>query len=285
MNLLAEDAAIVPEVDPQRPSVSRMYNYFLGGRHHFAADRQAAAAALAAMPELPAIVRLNRRVLRRVVTLAVESGIDQFLDLGAGIPSDSDTREVARELDPASRVIGVDIEPVAFVHGRRVTVGDPAADVVFADLTDAGAVLAAPRVRRVLDLDRPVCVLLVAVGHFLPDTERLTGALERYRTAVAPGSLLALTHGCRAGQSKRVEQVRRLYNNTTAPMVMRNPDEVRALLGDWPLLAPGVVTGGEFCAGSDPSALPDGGTGRGPIGAAEASVADRAFLVGVARKP
>ena len=278
MNLLAEDAAIVPEVDPQRPSVSRMYDYFLGGHHNFAADRQAAAAALTAMPELPAIVRLNRRVLRRVVTLAVEAGIGQFLDLGAGVPSAGDGRAVARELDPAARTVGVDIEPVAFVHGRRVTADDPGADVIFADLTDADAVLAAPRVRRLLDLDRPVCVLLVAVGHFVPDTERLAGALARYREAVPSGSLLALTHGCRSGRSGRVEQVRRLYNNTTAPMVMRNREEVRALLGDWPLLGPGVVTGGEFC-----SVFPAAGTDF-PAGPA-APVADGAFLVGVARKP
>ena len=271
MNVLAEDATIVPEVDPQRPSVSRMYNYFLGEPHNFAADRQAAAAALTAMPELPAIVRLNRHVLRRVVTLGAEAGVDQFLDLGAGIPSPGDTREVARALNPAARVIGVDLEPVALVHGRRLTADDPAADMVFADLTDADAVLDAPRVRRVLDLDRPVCLLLIAVGHFIPDTARLHRALDRYRRAVPPGSLLAVSHASRSGRpSRRIEQVRRLYNNTTAPMVMRGPDDVRTLFGDWPLLDPGLVPGGRWCASVDRE--PDG-------------VADRAFLVGVARKP
>lgn len=271
MNVLGEQAAVLPEVDPQRPSVARIYNFLLGGRHNFAADRQAASAARSAMPELPAILRLNRQFLGEAVRLAAEVGIDQFLDLGCGIPGTGNGYDVARRLIPASRVLGVDVEPVAFVHGRLRVAEDPAADVLFADLLDAGEVLASPPVRRLIDFDRPVCLLLVSVAHFITDTDRLVAALARYRAAVPPGSLLALTHACRKRVSPGVERVRRVYNNTTAPMVARDVDETTALFGSWPLAEPGVRTFGEWCS------VP----GR----QCEGDVAESAFLVGVARKP
>ncbi|MBU2668455.1 SAM-dependent methyltransferase [Actinoplanes bogorensis] len=271
MSVLGEQAKVLPEVDPQRPSVARIYNFLLGGRHNFAADRQAAAAAQAVMPELPAILRLNRQILREVVRMADEAGIDQYLDLGCGIPSPGDGFAAARAIRPGSRVVGVDVEPVAFVHGRLRLGDDPAAGVLYADLLDSAEVLRSAPVRETLDLDRPVCLLLVAVAHFIPDTERLTAALADYRAAMAPGSLLAVTHACRKGASPQVEQVRRIYNNTTAPMVTRDAGETSVLFGDWPLLEPGLRTFGEWCS------MP----GR----QCESGVAETAFLVGVARKP
>ncbi|WP_250037992.1 SAM-dependent methyltransferase [Paractinoplanes maris] len=271
MNVLGEQAATLPEVDPQRPSEARIYNFLLGGKHNFAADRQAAAAARGAMPDLPAIVRLNRQFLSEAVRLATEAGVDQFLDLGCGIPATGNTYEVARRLNPASRVVGVDLEPVAFVHGRRQLAGDPAADVLYADLLDAGEVLAARPVRDLIDLDRPLCLLLVAVAHFIPDTALLTEALGTYRSAVPAGSLLALTHACRKGPSPRVEQVRRLYNNATAPLIARDVAETTALFGDWNLAEPGVQSFGEWCSA--------------PGRQCESDTAGKAFLVGVAVKP
>lgn len=270
MNVLGEQAAVLPEVDPQRPSVARIHNFLLGGRHNFAADRHAAAAARGAMPELPAILRLNRQFLRETVRLAVESGVEQFLDLGCGIPAAGDTFDVARRLSPRIRVVGVDVEPVAFVHGRRRCDGDPGADVLYADLLDAAEVLAAPAVRETLDPARPVCLLLVSVAHFIPDTGRLLAALGTYRSAVAAGSLLAVTHASRKTPSPPVEQVRRIYNNTTAPLVARDETEVAALFGDWALHEPGVQSFGSWCSA--------------PGRQCESATAGSAFLVGVARK-
>ncbi|MBM2621341.1 SAM-dependent methyltransferase [Actinoplanes sp. LDG1-06] len=271
MSVLGEQAAVLPEVDPQRPSVARIYNFLLGGRHNFAADRQAAAAAQAVMPELPAILRLNRQFLREAVRLADAAGIDQYLDLGCGIPSAGNTYDVVRRLRPAARVIGVDIEPVAFVHGRLQLAHDPAADVLYGDLLDAYEVLGSPPVREMIDLGRPVCLMLVAVAHFIPDTGRLHEALAVYRDALPRGSLLVLTHACRKGASPRVEQVRRIYNNTTAPMAARDAAETLELFGDWPLLEPGLMTFGEWCSA--------------PGRQCESDIAEAAFLVGVARKP
>ncbi|MDY7084439.1 MAG: SAM-dependent methyltransferase [Actinomycetota bacterium] len=271
MNVLGEQAAILPEVDPQRPSMSRIYNFLLGDRHNFAVDRQAAAAAQAVMPELPAILRLNRQFLGEAVRRADEAGIDQYLDLGCGIPSPGDAYNLVRELRSGSRVIGVDLEPVAFVHGRLQLATDPAADVLYADLLDAREVLSSPPVRDLLDLDRPVCLLLVSVAHFIPDTARLIEALAVYRDAVPRGSLLALTQACRKKISPAVEQVRRIHSNTTTPQAPRDVAETAVLFGDWPLLEPGLCTFGEWCSA--------------PGRRCASSEAEAAFLVGVARKP
>lgn len=234
----------VPEIDPQRPSGARVYDYYLGGTHHFAADRQAAAIALAAMPELPTVLRMGRAFLRRVVSAAARDGLDQFLDLGAGIPAAGSVPEVAREINPACRIVSVDLDPVAVVHTRRVA--DAGSAAVLADLTDADAVLGAPAVRALLDLDRPVCLLAVAVAHFIPDTERLGRALERYREALAPGSLLALTHACADGDLPHARAILRIYNHTTSPMILRERDELRAFFGDWRLVEPGIVPAGDW---------------------------------------
>ncbi|GIF20480.1 hypothetical protein Ate02nite_32100 [Paractinoplanes tereljensis] len=234
-------------MDPQRPSGARVYDYYLGGRHNFAADREAAGVALAAMPELPAVLRAGRAFLNRVVTAAAATGLDQFLDLGAGIPAPGDVPSTVKAIRPAAKIVAVDIDPVAVAHTRRA--GDCAA-VLHADLTDADAVLDAVEVRATLDLGRPVCLLAVAVAHFIPDTERLGLALERYREALAPGSWLALSHACRqADEPPHAQQVLRLYNHTTSPMMLRERDEFRAFFGGWTLLEPGVVPAVDWRAG------------------------------------
>ncbi|MFC7272404.1 SAM-dependent methyltransferase [Paractinoplanes rhizophilus] len=264
-------ADTVPEIDPQRPSGARVYDYYLGGTHHFAADRQAAAVALAAMPELPAVLRMGRAFLRRAVVAAAEAGIDQFLDLGAGIPAPESVPEVARRIRPGARVVSVDLDPVAVVHTRRVAAGEPGSAVMLADLTDADEVLRAAPVREILDLDRPVCLLVVAVAHFIPDTERLGRALEKYREAVAPGSHLVLSHACAQGNPPHAQQVLRIYNHMTSPMILREKDEFRAFFGDWPLLPPGLVPAADWRpTGGDPE------PGRS---------ARREIIVGVAAKP
>jgi hypothetical protein len=264
-------AQTVPEVDPQRPSGARVYDYYLGGTHNFAADRQAAAVALAAMPELPAVLRMGRAFLRRAVATVAGAGLDQFLDLGAGIPAAGSVPEVARAVRPHSRIVSVDLDPVAVVHTRRAAADDPGSVALLADLTDADAVLGAPGVRELLDFDRPVCLLAVAVAHFIPDTERLGRALERYREALAPGSYLVMSHACTEGDSPHAKQILRIYNHTTSPMVMRERDEFRALFGDWTLLEPGVTAAVDWRpTGEDP------GVGRS---------ARNEIIAGVAVKP
>jgi SAM-dependent methyltransferase len=269
-----EELGALPAVDPQRPSPARVYDYFLGGTHNFAADREAAEAVRTAMPELPAVMRLNRDFLGRAVTAAAAEGIDQFLDLGSGVPTAGNVHEVARQARPGARVVYVDHEPVAVVHGRRVLAGDPEADVVLADFTDPAAVLGSAPVRRLVDLARPVCLLAVAVAHFVGDNERLGRALERYREVLAPGSWLVLSHACGGGDRHQAETARRLYNSSVSPMVLRDRDELRPLVGDWPLLGAGLTTAGRWHLDRP---VPDGP-------AATEGVAERSILVAVARK-
>jgi len=244
----------VPEVDPQWPSGARVYDYYLGGTHNFAADRQAAEVALAAMPELPAVLRMGRAFLRRAVAEAAAAGLSQFLDLGAGIPAAGSVPEVARTVRPDCRIVSVDVDPVAVVHSWRVAGDDPGLAAMLADLTDADEVLTAPGVRETLDFDRPVCLLAVAVAHFIPDTERLGRALERYREALAPGSWLVMSHGCEEGDPPHARQILRIYNHSTSPMMLRSRDEFRALFGDWTMLPPGVTAAADWRpAGADPA--------------------------------
>jgi hypothetical protein len=257
---------VLTEVDPQRPSGARVYDYYLGGRHNFAADRQAAEVALTAMPELPAVLRAGRAFLRRAVAAAAAAGFDQYLDLGAGIPAPGGVPETA---GPDARIFSVDIDAVAVVHTRRAAGDDPRRAVLQADLTDAGPVLGAAA--GLLDLDRPVCLLAVAVAHFLPDTERLGRALDHYREAVAPGSWLVLSHAFADGDPPHAQQVLRLYNHTTSPMMLRERDEFLALFGDWPLIAPGAVPAAAWRPGPD-----DDEPGE---------VARRSLIAGVAVKP
>lgn len=260
----------VPEIDPQKPSAARIYDYFLGGTHNFDADRQAAEAAAAVMPDLPAAMRANRDFLQRAVKVVAAAGVDQYLDLGSGIPTEGNVHEIARRGHPHARVVYVDVEPVAVVHSRRLLADDPDAAVLLADLTDAGAVLGSPAVRDLLDLTKPVCALVVAVAHFLPDTERLGRALEMYREALAPGSYLVMSHASGEGDMQQAEQVRRVYNTTTSPLVLRDRDDFRSFFGGWPLIEPGLTVAARW--------RPD---------AAQAQVrevAGKSIIVAVARK-
>src|SRR5436305_985059 len=164
-------------IDPDRPSPARVYDCFLGGTHNFAADRAVAAQAIAAMPQLPEIMRANRAFLRRAVRLVASAGVDQFLDLGSGIPTEGTVHEIARDIQPDARVVYVDMDPVAVIHSRSILADDPKTVVLQGDLLDADQVLAEPGMR-LLDLTRHVGVLLVAALHFHPDRPALRASLR-----------------------------------------------------------------------------------------------------------
>jgi len=271
MTMSAPLPADLPEVDPERPSAARVYDYFLGGTHNFAADRAAAAAAVAAMPALPDVMRANRLFLRRAVAFAAAEGVDQYLDLGSGIPTVGNVHEIARRTHPAARVAYVDLEPVAVVHGRMILRDDSYADLVHADLTDADAVLDHPTVTALIDPTKPVCLLAVAVAHFIPDTEALMRALARYREALPAGSYLAMSHASDEGDPAAAERARQVYNRTTSPLVLRSRTEFAHLFSGWDLLPPGVGSSGDWYPDAESDALPLAVT--------------RSILVGVARKP
>ncbi|GIF69750.1 hypothetical protein Ais01nite_77850 [Asanoa ishikariensis] len=221
------------EVDRDKPNAARVYDYYLGGGHNFAADRAMADEAIADWPELPAIMRSNRAFLRRAVRFMVRCGVRQFLDLGAGLPTAGGVVETA----PSARVVSVDIDPVAAAHGRALLATNPLVSVVQADLRDPPAVIALAGAH--LDLAAPVGVLLVAVLHFVEGDA--SAVVAGYRDALPSGSMFAVTHATADAQPARAATHRQLYRRTALPMTMRTRAEVTALFAGLELVPPGVV--------------------------------------------
>ncbi|MEU3059807.1 SAM-dependent methyltransferase [Streptomyces subrutilus] len=234
-----------PGIDISVPSVSRIYDYYLGGSHNFEVDRQAARRAMEFMPGLPKIMQANRAFMRRAVRHAVDQGITQFLDIGSGIPTFGNVHEIAQAADPGSRVVYVDHDPVAVAHSQAVLVGNDRAGVAAADLRKPKDILAAPEVGRLLDLDRPVALLLVAVLHFLEDEDQPYAAVAELRDALPAGSLLILTHASYEGIPLTEEVAGGtvgVYRDIRSPLVMRSGPQIERFFTGFDLLEPGLVS-------------------------------------------
>ncbi|GAA0454464.1 SAM-dependent methyltransferase [Streptomyces sp. NPDC046215] len=270
-------------IDLSVPSVSRIYDYYLGGSHNFEVDREAGRRAIEAFPGLPKIMQANRAFLRRAVRHAVGRGITQFLDIGSGIPTFGNVHEIAQEADPAARVVYVDHDPVAVAHSRAVLEGNERAAVVAADLRQPHDILASDGVGRLLDLDRPVALLLVAVLHFTADRDDPWAAVAQLRKALAPGSLLVLTHASTdTGPMKpeEGEEVQSVYRGTASPLHMRPRADVARFFDGFELLEPGLVPMPEWRPD-----LPDGAAGGPGAGELRDDPASFVGFAGVGRKP
>jgi hypothetical protein len=227
------------ELDLDRPNAARMYDYYLGGSHNFAVDRELAAKVLEAWPDMPRAAQANRAFLRRAVRFLAAEGIRQFLDIGSGIPTVGNVHEVAQAAAADARVVYVDTDPVAVAHSRAILAGDEQTAVVEADGRDPAALLANPAVTAVLDPAKPVGLLMVALLHFVPDEQDPRGILAGYAAALAPGSWVAVSHGS-TDSAPGVAQMEELYQRTATPVRFRSRDELAELLGDVELVEPGV---------------------------------------------
>ncbi|ACV80337.1 SAM-dependent methyltransferase [Nakamurella multipartita] len=230
-----------PEIDLDRPSAARVYDYYLGGFHNFPADRAMAQEAIRMWPELPVMMQANRAFLRRAIRYCVSRGITQFLDIGSGIPTVGNSHEVARQADPQSRVVYVDIDPIAVAHSRAILGDDPATRVLQGDLRRPDEILNDERVRELLDLDRPVAVLMVALLHFVPDADQPREVIAQLGDALVEGSMLVVSHASSDGQPELAARHQQLYSRTPTPMTMRSKVEIESLFGDFALQEPGVV--------------------------------------------
>jgi hypothetical protein len=232
-----------------------MYDYFLGGSHNFAVDREAAGAIERIYPGMAGAARANRSFLRRAVRYLCAEGIDQFLDLGSGIPTVGNVHEIAQHINPRARVAYVDIEPVAVAHSIALLADDPLAMAVQGDLRDPDAVLNAPEVRDLLDFSRPIGVLLAAALHFVPDTDNPHAAVARYLDAVVPGSYLAISHGSLDGIPQDSvtsgERVQAIYQRTDAQLILRPRAEIARFFTGLDLVEPGVVPPADWRPDSD----------------------------------
>jgi SAM-dependent methyltransferase len=256
---------VPPGLDTTRPSPARVYDYYLGGFHNFPADRAMARTALDMWPELPTIMRANRAFLRRAVTYTAGAGVRQFLDIGSGIPTADNVHTVAQELVPDARVVYVDVDPVAVEQSRAILGDDPRTVAVHADLRDPATVL--ERAGALLDLDRPVALLLVALLHFVPDDA--AEVLRTYRDALAPGSHLVVSHATHDGQRELSTEHAELYRRMGTPMTMRSRDEVAEFFDGYELVDPGLVYLLEWRPGPDDTDRPESvpawvGVGRLP---------------------
>ncbi|WP_078959901.1 SAM-dependent methyltransferase [Streptomyces sp. NRRL B-24085] len=234
--------ALPPGTDPDKASVARMYDALLGGEHNFAIDREAVAAVTAIDPQVRALARANRAFLGRAVRFLAEAGVRQFIDLGSGIPTQGNVHEVAQSAHPESRVVYVDKDPVAVAHSTTLLADNPRADIVDADIRRPADVLSAPQVRKLIDFDQPVAVLMVAILHFVTPEENPAGIVAAFRDALPEGSWLALSHATNQDRPDTAAAVTQLYRSrATLPVTARTHDEIQALFAGFDLAEPGLV--------------------------------------------
>jgi len=240
---VTESLTWVPEgVDEELPSAARIYDYLLGGGHNFAADRQIAEKFATALPGSRDIARMNRAFLRRAVLFMMSCGVDQFLDVGSGIPTVGNVHEVAQRANPESRVVYVDVDPVAVSHSKLILEGNSQAVAIQADLKDPEAILQHRDTRTLLDFDRPIGLLMVGVFHFVPEDSDPDRLLARYREPLASGSYLALSHFTADTRPAEMAAMVAVMKNSKDPIYPRSRDRITQLFAGFELLEPGVVS-------------------------------------------
>jgi len=231
-----------PEFDARTPNAARIYDYLLGGKDHFAADRQAAARLLEVLPHSARACQDNRAFLQRAVRYLAGAGIRQFLDIGTGLPTVRAVHEVAQEAASGCRVAYVDNDPVVLTHARALLATDPLVIVADGDLTDPLSIVGCQAIRAHLDLTRPVAVLLVAVLHFIDDAHRPRKIIQALADAVAPGSCLAVSHGTADHVSAQASATaQEVYEGASARVIPRTRAEVTGFFDGLELIEPGVV--------------------------------------------
>ena len=236
------DKWIPDDVWLDKPSAARVYDYLLGGYHNFEIDRLMAEKLLEMLPDARLGTQACRAFLRRVVNFLSEQGIDQFLDIGSGLPTVGNVHEVAQKANPAARVVYVDIDPVAVAHARAILKDNPNATAIQADVRQPERILNHVEVKNLLDFSQPVGVLLLSVLHYVTDDEEAYGAVRTLRNALAPGSYVAISHASLEGLAHDIyERVSRLYARSTAQNKLRSYAEIQQFFDGLELVEPGVV--------------------------------------------
>lgn len=246
------------DVDIETPSAARMYDYFLGGSHNFAADRTLAEEYIKVLPDMPQIARAQRRVVHRMIRYLTSIGVAQFLDLGSGIPTAGNVHEIAQVANPKARVVYVDSDAVAVTHSRSILADAPNAAVLRADLRDPESVLADPVVTDLLDFSEPVAVLMVAVLHFVADEDDPASVVAAYRDATAPGSHLAITHATSDYKPELARRAEAVYTRASHQIHYRSKQQIADMLAGYELVEPGLADMIHW--------RPDPDTGADPLG-------------------
>jgi O-methyltransferase involved in polyketide biosynthesis len=248
MMSVADDVAAPGPPDPGFDTTvahsARIWNYWLGGKDNYAADRQAGDKVAVMLPSIVAQARADRAFLGRAIRyLAGEAGIRQFLDIGTGLPTADNTHEVAQRVAPESRIVYADNDPLVLVHARALLTSTPpgACDYVHGDLHDPDKILA--EAARTLDFARPVALMLLGILHHISDTGEAYSIVRRLMAALAPGSFLAINHSTSAIHGAAMEEAVAHWNRVgTPPMTLRSPQQIARFFDGLDLLAPGVVS-------------------------------------------
>jgi S-adenosyl methyltransferase len=255
MALVADDQAarwFLPAPEEEQPQanvdtgvahIARVYNYWLGGKDNFAADREAAEVVITSYPTVLASVRAQREFLGRAVSyLAGEAGIRQFLDIGTGLPSANNTHEVAQRAAPRSRIVYVDKDPIVLAHARALLASSPEGATAYldADLRNAGAILA--EAADLLDFSEPVAVMLIGILHCVPDSDDPAGIVNRLLAAVPPGSYLVIAHPASDIHAGQIGTATNQFNQVMAePVTLRTHAQVARFFDGLDLVEPGLV--------------------------------------------
>jgi S-adenosyl methyltransferase len=234
------------DIDITRPNVARVYDYFIGGKDNFSVDREFAYQAMEIAPRAPLAAQANREFLRRVVCHLVEAGVTQLLDIGSGLPTQGNVSEVAHEIDPAVHVVYVDNDPMVYIHSKALLSDAVTVDVVDADIRRPVDILTDSTVLSLIDFDRPVGLLLLAILHHIEDDEKPAGIAAQLRGAMPPGSYLAISSFRMPGRelpelrAQTIEGERLLAKDLGSGR-WREEEEILSWFGDWELLPPGLV--------------------------------------------
>ncbi len=240
---MAEDRPdwVPTDVDVDVPSAARVYDYFLGGAHNFAVDRALAEEIARMTPNVGDTMRAGREFLRRAVRYLVHAGIRQFLDIGSGIPTVGNVHEIAQQLAPESRIVYVDNDAVAVAHSRAILEGNDRAAVLQADVREPQKILTDPELLTMLDLSRPVGILLAGIMHFIHDEADPPGIVAQLRDAVAPGSYVVISHVTYEDQPPEVVEAQKLSARTATEIVLRSRAGILEQFRGFTLVEPGLV--------------------------------------------
>jgi O-methyltransferase involved in polyketide biosynthesis len=261
----------LPAFDPRVPSPARMWNFWLGGKDNFAADRDAGQRVLEVLPSMPAIARAARLFLADAVTqLAADHGIRQFLDIGTGLPTADNTHDVAQRVAPEAKIVYVDYDPVVLTHAQALLTSSPEGktDYIQADLRDTATILA--DAARTLDFSRPIAVILIGILHFIPDADDPYQVVARLMAALPSGSYLVMAHAASDIDPEAAAETTALYNAmSSATITMRSREQVARFFDGLELVPPGLVPMAEWGAPSQADTtgglLGYSGIGRKPL--------------------
>jgi hypothetical protein len=238
---------VAPGFDPSVPNPARMYDYYLGGKDNFPADREAAELALSVVPFGREVARANRQFLVRAVMFMARSGIDQFIDLGTGLPTKPNVHEVARSIHPDARVLYVDNDPMVCTHAHALLATNDGVAAIEGDIREPQAILNDPVTCGLIDFTRPLGVLFVAVLHFLTDADKPWEQVAALRWRMVAGSMLAVSHITADGTPPDVQAtIQDVYAEASAPAVFRTRQEIEGFFGGQHLVEPGLVDVGAW---------------------------------------